>query len=654
MIRPRYALKLARTKLRSKRFTLLTSVIISSVLFASLIACVIVFSSAERSASEFVKKAGNDKYLVRATPIVPDEVTLYMSPNMKQINDARAFEKEYNAKQKEAYKKAGVTYDESTEEPILRPNAYSDESIPEAQRYSFNFLSSTLNAYRSKLLGDYVETAPNNAKKLRELGARYGATGYYEERGTNIPQIPQSRIIRNDKEDFSATDLKSSDPSMFGYLVNAAYNSTYMLRDQSLLDRYLLIKDSSQLEGIPVVISAQEAASLFGKEVGIGKEPSGITQKYRWFLSIQEKLKGHTYQTCVRSSTETMMLEKVQRDYADIKNNGNNKDYKEPSLQYDYPTTACGDITVKKDTRTTAEKKLEQEQIDTQKKLGTYVEPAHQMLTFQIVGFMFPQPYSEFGSSAESFLQNLLTPQYQDSAAQIPTQLYDSLPADKKLDARIKVQMHGGSVADVEAERQVSPRVLEFPTIELARKFLSEEACSENSDNCKKLYVASAYGSNYLILDEIGKLFKKIVTVALPVVLGLALVIMWFTISRIMAENRKETAVYRAMGAKRRDVLGIYATYVLLITFRIALLSFALGIGAAYVLDMTYGSILTESALASFGISSANSLRFSLFGLSSPLLVAILACIFLVSLLASIQPLIRNTLRAPIEDMREE
>ena len=50
MIRPSYALKLARTKLRSKRGVLIASIIVASLLFAALIAMVIVFTGAEKSA----------------------------------------------------------------------------------------------------------------------------------------------------------------------------------------------------------------------------------------------------------------------------------------------------------------------------------------------------------------------------------------------------------------------------------------------------------------------------------------------------------------------------------------------------------------------------------------------------------------------------
>jgi predicted PurR-regulated permease PerM len=75
MIRPRYALQLARTKLRSKRGVLAASIVVSSILFAALIAAVIVFTGIQKSAVRFVEAANNNQYLVSVTPNIPHSVT---------------------------------------------------------------------------------------------------------------------------------------------------------------------------------------------------------------------------------------------------------------------------------------------------------------------------------------------------------------------------------------------------------------------------------------------------------------------------------------------------------------------------------------------------------------------------------------------------
>ena len=147
-------------------------------------------------------------------------------------------------------------------------------------------------------------------------------------------------------------------------------------------------------------------------------------------------------------------------------------------------------------------------------------------------------------------------------------------------------------------------------------------------------------------------MFNRIISVAFPAILSTAAIIIWFTISRIIAENRKETAIYRAMGAKRFDIAKIYIVYILLVASRITAVSLAVGVFAAFVISQIYEQSLTRIATAVFGIAG-NAPQFSIFNLNEPLLLIIIACIFAVSLIASIQPLIRNVKRNPVQDIRD-
>lgn len=653
MIRPSYAYQLARTKLRSKRGILITSIIVSSLMFAALIGCIIIFTAAEKSAVAFVKAAGNDKYLVQVSPNIPIAVRDAPSPlSTKDVGEINAFEKQYYGVIRQKYINAGITYDSSNEIPILKPNPFKTNDSSAGGQWMVDFTSPATTAWLTEKLSLYAKTAPNTYDKLKGLGAGYGATGYYAQTSTPLPPLPQSRLIMDGKEDFSSNDPKSSDPTPYGYLIDAAYNSSYQFQDDVLVDRYLLTKNVKSLKGIPVIITAQEAASLFGKNAGIGSEPKTESDKRAWLKSIQEKLNGYTYQVCTRNSAEQAMLAKIQQDYTNIEQNKDNQGYQEPSLQLQLPSTACGDITVKKDTRTQSEKQAQTNTDDTQKKLGLYVAPKHYLTTFQIVGVLNAQPYSEYSTSIESYIKNLLSPQDDSSSAIIPYQLYEQLPDSLKFDPDMTASQ-GDPVRYTLDNTTFAPRVLEFASIDKARAFLNNETCLNHDLNCTKSFYGTPYGSNYLIIDEIGKLFGRILAVGLPTMIGVALIIIWFTISRIMAENRKETAVYRAMGAKRADIAAIYTLYTLLIAVRISIASFVLGIGVSYAIDRIYGSQLTDTALSTFGIITDN-MHFSLFSLSSLMLLGILGLIFAASIVASIQPLVRNVMRSPIRDMREE
>jgi len=648
MIRPRYSIKLARTKLRSKRGILTTSIIVASLLFAILIACIIVFTGAEKSAANFIKKANNDRYLVQVNPVIPnDEIRFSTDLSLEEVREITTFEKQYYSNLRETYEELGLSYNETIEVSALTPAAWKPTTLPEEQRVSINWNSPIIAALLDAKYAAYAETATNKFSDLRAIGEEYHAEGYYIQQPTGLPGLPNTTLIQNNKEDFGDTEMKAGNLSIYDYYINSVHNSQYSFEDKTLLDRYLTTKDSSNLKGIPVVVSAQEAAALFGKAYDIGEEPTAESEKAAWLESIQTSLNGATYQSCYRNSPERAMLDKIQRDYTEIESNKNNKNYTKPKLLYDYPTTPCGDIVIKEDTRTTAEKEADADAEEIEKKLGTYIAPEHRLLTFQIVGFVNAQPHTEYTSSIANYLKNLITAEDISRSAAIPLQMYESLPEEMKFDTLIE------QTEMTKLSEDFATRVLEFKSIDDARAFIDNETCPTSSIDCSKRFTASPYGSNYLILDEINKLFIKIVGIAFPILLGLATIIIWFTISRIMAENRRETAIFRAMGAKRRDIASIYFTYILLIALRIAVVSLILGLALSYTVDYIYGSQLTDIAVASFG-TITNELEFNLFDLSSPYLWGVVGLIFLASSIASIQPIARNILRSPIQDMRDE
>lgn len=654
MIRTSYAIKLARTKMHSKRGTLFASIAVASLLFAVLIAIVIIFTGAEKSASEFIKKAGNDQYLVKAQPNIPyEKLGFQANPSLDDIRKIRAFEKEYYDALRDKYGSLGLEYSKESEVPALTPSAYAQETLPEEQRFMVNFSSPVIQEMNTQKFEEYAKKAKNKLVDLKLVGAKYNAAGYYiVDKSSDLPSIPRLRLIQNNKENFSDSDMKTGDFGSYGYYTNSIHNGSYSFTDQKVLERYLLTTDSSDLKGIPVVVSAQEATLLFGGDMDIGKEPEDASKKRVWLKDVQTKLNGQTYQVCYRNAAEQTMLEKIQRDYAEIKNNEKNKDYIKPNLIYDYPTDPCGDISTKQDTRSNLEKQTDAKYEDAQRKLGSYVAPMHQLLTFQIVGIKHAQPYTDYTKGVDEYVKSLLASQDDSWSLAIPIQMYESL-SDKLKISNIQQQENKKVGWDASSSEEFATRILEFSNVEDARLFLDSEACPLSSTDCDKKFLAAPYGSNYLILDEISKLFNRISTVAFPAIFGLAAIIIWFTISRIMAENRKETAIYRAMGAKRRDVTYVYIVYILLIALRIAFASLLIGIAIAFAVDYFYGKKLTDTAVTLFGIVD-NAPSFSLFNVGSPLLVVIVASIFAISITASVQPLVRNVRRSPILDMRDD
>ena len=651
MIRPRYALKLARTKLRSKRGMLITSIIVASILFAVLISLIVVFTGAEKSAANFLRKANNDRYLVEVKPVIPRDVASFpVDLSLDDIAQIKAFEKSYYERLRAKYKEAGIKYDESQEVPALIAIPWKSKALPEEQRVGLNFESPVVGEMVNTKQNEYARTAKNKFSDLQTIADKYGASAYYMSRPSRLMGIPNVRLIQDGKENFSDRDLKVGDLSIYGYFTNAVRNGMYTFEDAQLLQRYLLIGDDEPIKGIPVIISAQEAVSLFGKDLGLKAEPEGDREKAGWLKDVQAKMRGYVYQACYRNDAEITMLDKLQQDYAMMEANKNDKDYLKPSLIYDLPNEGCSDILIKEDTRTVQEKRADVSLVEAQKKLGIYEAPSHTLLTFQVVGVANAQASSKHTDNINSYLKNLVTIENRTDSALIPRQLYDKLPDEQKLES---LPLANKSETNALASVDFATRVVEFRTIDEARRFMNQETCPGMAANCQKLFTADPYGSNYLILDEMGKTFQKLIMFVLPIILGLATIIIWFTMARVMADNRKETAVYRAMGAGRIDIAAIYLTYSMIVALRIVILSTLLGLIVACVIHYLYADRLTAVTIASFG-TITEELKFNLFDLSSPLLPLVAVAILVTSLVAVLYPMIRNVSRSPIKDMRSD
>jgi hypothetical protein len=199
-------------------------------------------------------------------------------------------------------------------------------------------------------------------------------------------------------------------------------------------------------------------------------------------------------------------------------------------------------------------------------------------------------------------------------------------------------------------------RFVEFASASDAQKFIDEQGCTVQYDNsCKPIgrpYQASLAFSNSAALDDMQNMFKKWSVYVMIGVVTLAALIMWITIGRTIVDGRHETAVFRAIGFKRIDIVLVYMLYAIILSTLVAVFAGIIGFTGAYILDNQFAPQLTAQAQYGFGaISSNNSIR--LVGIDlQQILFILLACI-LTGLLSVVPPLVRNIRRSPISDMRE-
>jgi ABC-type antimicrobial peptide transport system permease subunit len=120
-----------------------------------------------------------------------------------------------------------------------------------------------------------------------------------------------------------------------------------------------------------------------------------------------------------------------------------------------------------------------------------------------------------------------------------------------------------------------------------------------------------------------------------------------------VAEGRRESAVFRAIGARRVDVGSIYGTYALLLSLRVVLFAVVLGAVMALVVEVLYQADATMGARLAYAAIDVTK-EFHLFSIWSWYIPVIMVAIVAVGLLASVIPILLGARRNPIRDMRNE
>ncbi len=647
---------LARTKLRSKRILLIITVIVSGLVFGVLSGAIMVATGVTRSTEHFFTKALNGRYLVEATPNIPSWVYSYEDtfnePSAELVKKLTDMQDAYIAKQKAIYDKHKITFDKTMVAPILQPNPYGQKDSAGNATLVINRDSPVYQDYLKQRQLDYIKTATNKVSDLQKIAKKYGAADYHYNQSISLES--QATYLKNGQEELGKKQPADA-TSYQDYLTTNVQNSSYTFTDQSLLSRFILPANKARqqtTDAIPVVLTTQEIAKVFGKELGIGKQPSDPTAQVAWMKDLQQKANGYVYSVCYRSTSEMALIQKTMQMNTEMVAKKNDPTYSAPSLQYTLPTTPCGELTVKKDSRSAQQKQVAAAEESLQKDLGTYQPAEHQLLRFQIVGTFTITDFTSQPQNATAYISYLLGPMYTRGSF-IPQQLYDKLPAAAKHEDLLKST---GGATDYKAfeDADIKGTVVTFPTLTAARDFIKQEGCSIDVGDCKKPFILATYGSSYLAVDDISTFIASISPIALGIAMTIATIIIWITMARVIIDSRRETAVFRALGAKRRDIVAVYLLYSMLVAVLITLFMLLLGLGIATVVDGLYSADATSLAKVAYGVFDNSIGSYHFMGINVSLLGILVAALFGICLLAVLPPLWRNVRRSPIRDMRDE
>lgn len=259
------------------------------------------------------------------------------------------------------------------------------------------------------------------------------------------------------------------------------------------------------------------------------------------------------------------------------------------------------------------------------------------LLTLKIVGFV-----SAPSAFDTDLLGSLLNAQYN---WQIP--LPGFIPSDVvSQDPYLSGGLYGKAAYSQEQY------FVDFHTRNEQKAFIAK-SCSGSGCNKSNAALITPFGNINVTLEDIINSLAGIIFIGTIVAAILAIAIMLLVVSRVIADSRKEIAVFRAVGAKKRDIAQIYYTYGFSIFVSSTVFAICLATAAALVLTNLFSTPLSAMLVTATG-AYQTSVHATLLGLSPAWLVAITLLLFVSMVIGVSLPLSLSLKKRLINSLREE
>lgn len=637
MIRVRDALTLSVTKLKTRRIRLAVMTIVSGLFFVLLVFASFIFTGVMNSIDRFSQEGLGDRYIVKVESIDDPDFGLY--DNKEVIAEAKKADKKLVADKTATAKKLGIEYDPTTETLAVTKDENDYESVQELPH-----VAPILRKYRIERSKAFFEALEKASQQYNAVARHNGVVLYGQTSGGPTLDSPTVIPLKNNKE-ITLND-QSYGQQGFSTIVNGL-----TVLDDNVLNSFLLDNQNLAIgkdKSVPVV------APFSAVEEAIGLAPLSVkatsAEKLARLQEVRTRGAGVTFQVCIRNTASVDRQNQAITQADEIKKNKGNKDYIMPELILVTADKPCRDVVVSKDVRTADTKAfdLKQEKLAEQFGSGT---PAQRLLRFRVAGITPDINMESGGFDIGSLVSSLVTSNL-GSGWYVPLSAGGALPEYKtQIDAIGKIATYQDQI------------LLEFEDAAQTKQFIDEQTCEPNYASfddpygvCRqngKYFLINSYGSNSVALSQARKWFNDAFIRAALVIAALSAITMMGTVGKVIADSRRETAVFRAIGAKRLDIALIYVLYTLLLGCIIALFAFIGGFLLAQFVDMKYSSDVTVDALTIFNAQDL-SLRFDVAQFNPMQMLQLLVIILAAAFVSAIIPLINNLKRNPIKDMRDE
>jgi hypothetical protein len=635
MIRLSDAAKLATTKLRSRKVRLFITVVISGLLFSALVFASAVSRGVFQSVGEFSKEGLGQRFLVAGYGRMSSEAY----GDKTTLDRAMAIYKDTVAKKKAEAKRLNIPY-----EPEQPPVQEYDTPSGKQQSLLPNHPAAVV------ALREWAIAHPAaGADEFKKSAEPFNPIAYYQQKRFPQPMDGSQFIMLKDgKETFEGNDNRNNQQQS----PIETFAESWVATEDQLLQPFLLPGQTLTpgTDGsIPIVANYGAVEKMLKlQSLPVTASPA---EKLARVNEVRQKAPSLRFEACYRNATSAGLVGQALGMQQEAERNKTNKDYQKPELMYGIPGQACGAVPVSRDVRSAEAKRIAATVEQFEQKFGK-ASPSQDKMVFRIVGLV-ADPYNANASSLTQIIGQLVNTSL-GSGWFMPMRAIQDDPVVSRIFTDSYAGLGAGNVY-----------FAEFRDASSLRNYIANQSCAPDFSSghvidpftkCReagKYFEVMPYGSNSLGLENAQQSFYGLFLLVMAGVAAIACVIMSGTVGKMVADSRRETAVFRAMGAKRLDIAQIYILYAVLLSLLVAGFGVIVGLAAAMFIDRSYSAEASLNAVVAYNTQDLHK-TFHLFGFSPNDLLVIVGLVVGAGLLSTIVPLLRNIRRNPIRDMRDE
>lgn len=555
-------------KLRARLGRSFIIVGISSVLFGVALGGFTVITAALDSARHFSETAYKGHQLVQATHTRNTEG---LTNNVLIQREAQAiYDKELAAK-KAAAIAFGIEFNPSDVIPPLR-------SFPGGQKN--DVVLDLASPAAQEAIKKYNSVQPGiSIKDLEQTAKRYNARSVMPVRGLE-PEQGRASIVRDGIELYPSLDQNSGTTDDF------ITTKSIRLVDESAVSPFINTSVKVGVGEVPILLPYSAAEAILSIQP-LAKNASEKEILDR-LIYLNTSVKTSHFSVCYRNDVSMQQIDQAV----------GNSNVSDNSIVYERSSGSCAPALIAKDVRSNAERQNDAKQRAFNEYFGVNTQPEQHELAFKVVGVMPDTAWAGVTNDNQtiSIAQSLLGPSLLGQVT-MTTQAYDQLPPTIQKLFRI---------GDAEKITQNDTYLVEFGTVQDARRFIQEQSCDKmrvgacGSDEYP--FQLAAFGSSGIATVEMREGVLELSKYIVGTLAALAIIIMAGTFGKIIADEKRELAVLRVVGATRTDITLMYVSYAFMLSLFAALIAIALALGIAYLAHALFADELTVAMRLTYGV----------------------------------------------------